>query len=101
VDADDRAAKPLFVRTHLCGEICERRLASELAAQHLARSLELATLAAHAARPGSLRSASIMAPRMRRSAKVSNLIPRDSSKRSAASINPMTPSWMRSPMSIE
>ena len=49
----------------------------------------------------SLRSASIMAPRMRRSANVSNLMPRASSKRCAASMSPMTPSWTRSPMSIE
>src|SRR5205814_2298168 len=40
-------------------------------------------------------------PRTRRSAKVSNLMPRSSSKRFAASINPSTPSWTRSPMSIE
>jgi len=49
----------------------------------------------------SLRSASIMAPRMRRSANVSNLIPRESSKRCAASIRPITPSWTRSLRSIE
>ena len=34
------------------GEIGERRLGAELAAQLLARRLELAALAAHAARPG-------------------------------------------------
>ncbi len=49
----------------------------------------------------SLRSASIIAPRTRRSAKVSNLIPRDSSKRRAASISPSTPSCTRSPRSME
>ena len=49
----------------------------------------------------SLRSASIIAPRTRRSAKVSNLMPRASSKRWAASISPITPSWTRSPISIE
>ena len=49
----------------------------------------------------SLRNASIIAPRMRRSAKVSNLIPRPSSKRWAASIRPMTPSWTRSLRSTE
>ena len=49
----------------------------------------------------SLRSASIMAPRMRRSAKVSNLMPRESSKRWAASMRPITPSCTRSLRSIE
>ncbi|OFW39467.1 MAG: hypothetical protein A3J29_21775 [Acidobacteria bacterium RIFCSPLOWO2_12_FULL_67_14b] len=49
----------------------------------------------------SLRSASIMAPRMRRSAKVSNLMPRESSKRCAASMRPITPSCTRSLRSIE
>ena len=49
----------------------------------------------------SRRRASIMAPRTRRSAKVSNLMPRLSSKRRAASISPITPSCTRSPMSIE
>ena len=49
----------------------------------------------------SRRSASIIAPRMRRSANVSNLMPRLSSNRWAASINPMTPSCTRSPTSIE
>ena len=49
----------------------------------------------------SRRSASIMAPRTRRSANVSNLIPRPSSKRFAASISPRTPSWTRSPRSME
>ena len=49
----------------------------------------------------SLRSASIIAPRTRRSAKVSNLMPRSSSNRCAASIRPSTPSCTRSPMSIE
>jgi len=49
----------------------------------------------------SLRSASIIAPRIRRSANVSNLMPRESSKRCAASINPITPSWTRSLKSIE
>ena len=49
----------------------------------------------------SRRSASIIAPRTRRSANVSNLIPRLSSNRWAASMRPMTPSCTRSPMSIE
>ena len=49
----------------------------------------------------SRRSASIIAPRTRRSANVSNLIPRASSKRFAASIRPSTPSCTRSPRSIE
>ena len=38
----------------LGGEVGQRRLAAELAAQLLARGLELAPLAAHAARPGVL-----------------------------------------------
>ena len=41
------------------------------------------------------------APLTRRSANVSNLMPRSSSKRWAASIRPSTPSCTRSPMSIE
>ena len=49
----------------------------------------------------SRRSASIIAPRTRRSAKVSNLMPRPSSKRAAASMRPSTPSCTRSPSSIE
>ena len=49
----------------------------------------------------SRRSASIMAPRTRRSANVSNLMPRCSSNRCAASIRPIMPSCTRSPMSIE
>ena len=54
VDADDRAAEPLFVGAHLRGKLRKRRLAAELAAQLLARRLELAALAAHATRPGVL-----------------------------------------------
>ena len=49
----------------------------------------------------SRRMASIIAPRTRRSAKVSNLMPRRSSKRCAASIRPIMPSCTRSPTSIE
>ena len=49
----------------------------------------------------SRRSASIIAPRTRRSANVSNLMPRPSSNRCAASISPITPSCTRSPRSIE
>ena len=51
VDADDRAAEPRFVGSDARGEIGERRLGAELAAQLLARGLELAALTAHAARP--------------------------------------------------
>ena len=47
------------------------------------------------------RNASIMAPRTRRSANVSNLMPRASSNLSTASIKPSIPSWTRSPRSIE
>ena len=38
----------------LCGQIGQRRLVAQLAAQLLARGLELAPLTAHAARPGVL-----------------------------------------------
>jgi len=51
VDADDGAAEALLVRSHLGGEVGERRLASELAPQLLARRFELTPLAADAARP--------------------------------------------------
>jgi len=54
VDADDGAAEPLLVRAHLGGQVRERRLAPHLAAQLFAGRLELAALAAHAARPGIL-----------------------------------------------
>ena len=54
VDADDGAAEALLVGADLRGEVGERRLAAELAAQLLARRLELAALAANAARPGVL-----------------------------------------------
>ena len=52
MDADDRAAQPLFVGADLRGEIGQRRLVAQLATQRLARRLELASHAAHAARPG-------------------------------------------------
>jgi len=54
VDADDRAAQPLLVGSNLRGQVGQRRLAAQLAAQLLARGLELTTLAAHAPRPGVL-----------------------------------------------
>jgi len=54
VDPDDRPPQALLIRSHLCGEVGERRLASQLATQLLARRLELAALTAHAARPGVL-----------------------------------------------
>ena len=49
----------------------------------------------------SRRRASIIAPRTRRSAKVSNLMPRLSSKRWAASIRPITPSWTGLPSNLD
>ena len=49
----------------------------------------------------SRRSASIIAPRTRRSAKVSNLIPRLASNLWAASMRPIIPSCTKSPTSIE
>ena len=77
VDADDRAAEPRFVRAHAGGQIGQRRLCAELAPQLLrarprARAAGAGRLAAR--RPGA--SASIIAPRTRRSANVSNLMPR-------------------------
>ena len=52
VDADDRAAQALLVGSDAGGQIGQRRLVSQLAAQRLARGVELAALAADAARPG-------------------------------------------------
>ena len=52
VDADDRPAEARLVGADARGEVGERRLGAELAAQLLARRLELAALTAHAARPG-------------------------------------------------
>ena len=52
VDADDRPAQALFVRAHLGGQLGVRRLVAQLAPQRLARRVELAPLAADAARPG-------------------------------------------------
>jgi len=51
VDADDRAVQALLVDAGLGGQVRDRGLASELAAQFLAGGLELAPLPAHAARP--------------------------------------------------
>jgi len=102
VDAYNRLAETLFVGSNRRRKIGERGLVTKLQTKPLARGLEFP---AHALRTprghASLRSASIIAPRIRRSAKVSNLMPRPSSKRSAASIRPMTPSWTRSLRSIE
>ena len=54
VDADDGAAQALFVGADLGGQVRQRRLASQFAAQRLARGLELAALTTDAARPGVL-----------------------------------------------
>jgi len=54
VDADDRAAQALLVGTDLRSQVGQRRLATELAAQLLARGFELAALTADATRPGIL-----------------------------------------------
>ena len=51
VDADDGAAQAFFVGTHPRGQIGHRRLVTQLAAQRFARRVELAPLAADAARP--------------------------------------------------
>ena len=54
VDADDRAAQAFLVGADARREVGHRRLVSELAPQRLARRIELAPLAADAARPGIL-----------------------------------------------
>ena len=82
------------------------RSASDGSCPSVARSFSRAASSSRRTRrtprgQASLRSASIIAPRIRRSANVSNLIPRESSKRWAASIKPITPSWTRSLRSIE
>jgi len=51
VDPDDGAAQALLVGADLGRQIRQRRLVAQLAAQRLARGLELAALAAHASRP--------------------------------------------------
>src|SRR6185437_9792689 len=48
---NDRAPEALLVRSHARREIRKRRLAAQLLAERLARRLELAPLAPHAARP--------------------------------------------------
>jgi hypothetical protein len=52
VDADDRTSESRFVGTDAGGEVGERRLCAQLASELFARGFELASLAAHAARPG-------------------------------------------------
>jgi len=54
VDSDDGTAQALLVGSHFCGQVGERRLAAQLAAQLFARGFELTTLSAHATRPGVL-----------------------------------------------
>jgi len=54
VDPNDGASELLLVRSHLRGEVCQRRFAAELATERFARTLELATLPAHPTRPGVL-----------------------------------------------
>ena len=51
VDAHDRAAQTLLVGSDAGGQIRHRRLVPQLAAQRLAGGIELAALAANAARP--------------------------------------------------
>ena len=51
VDADDGAAQALFVGADLRGQVRKRRFVAQLAAQRLARRLELASHAANAPRP--------------------------------------------------
>ena len=76
VDADDGLAEALLVGADRGGEVGQRRLVPELL-----RSRSRAASSSRRTRRtprghASLRSASIIAPRMRRSAKVSNLMPR-------------------------
>ena len=52
VDADNGPAQALFVGSDAGGEVGQRGLASQLAAQRLAGGIELAALTADAARPG-------------------------------------------------
>ena len=102
VDADDGAAQALLVGAHLARRGRPATARSPSSRRSSSRAASSSRRWRRTPRgQASLRSASIMAPRMRRSAKVSNLMPRASSKRCAASIRPMTPSWTRSPMSIE
>jgi len=54
VDADNRAAQALLVGPDLGGQVGQRRLAAEFAAQLLAGSFQLTALTAHATRPGIL-----------------------------------------------
>ena len=54
VDAHDGAAQALLVGADARGKVGHRRLVAELAAQRFARRVELAALAADAARPGVL-----------------------------------------------
>ncbi len=51
-DADDRALQALDVGADALGEVGQRRLGAELAAQLFAGGFELAADAAHATRPG-------------------------------------------------
>jgi len=51
VDPHDRSTKSLFVRPDLGGEIGQRRFASQLAPELLARRLELPALPANPSRP--------------------------------------------------
>jgi hypothetical protein len=52
VNPENRPTQPLFVRSHLGGKFSVRRLVAELTAERFARRVELASLAADAARPG-------------------------------------------------
>jgi len=54
IDANDSASQTLLVGANLRGEVGQRRLVSQLAAQFLARRFQLATLTSNASRPGVL-----------------------------------------------
>src|SRR5207247_581933 len=51
VDANDRAAQALLIRSDAGGQVGHRRLVSELTTQRLAGRIELTALPAHAPRP--------------------------------------------------
>ena len=74
---------------------------TELAPQLLARGFELTPLAAHSTRPRVATQGVDHRATDAALGNVSNLMPRSSSKRHAASINPSMPSCTRSPSSIE
>src|SRR5207244_814810 len=88
---------PRFVHANLGANLLHRDVAVVVKANHftLARRQRIDR------RHHALLGLAALVGRVRRSANVSNLMPRPSSKRWAASIKPITPSCTRSPTSIE